>query len=211
MVPRRNMHQRSKNNALGEWNSMVISLAGSFHNIRVDLYDECRAAMTVFLQKHHGDTAQKLHADDEQGVSVKAFQVLLASLFIRRKNYMSPEQEKSFSGLLWAEVLGDDLVDGVLKGRMLFASEDEFPRLFDLFCRIGEEITGETDPLHGMLLLSHFGSSFMERCYRSIIETFSDKDRERTVDAEMLVVNNQIDFISRRFGEEVDYLSAELN
>lgn len=211
MVPRCNMFQGSRDNSPGEWNSMVLSLAGSFHDIRVNLYDECREAMTAFLQKHHGNTAPKLHADDEHGLSVKAFQVILASLFIRRKNYMSPEQEKRFSGLLWAEVLGDDLADGMLKGRMLFDLEDESPRLFDLFCRIGEEITGETDPVHGIFLLSHFGSRFMERCFRSVVETFADKDGEHAVNAEMMVVDNRIDFISKRFGEEVNYLGAELN
>jgi hypothetical protein len=211
MASRSKIPQGSGNNSSGEWNSMVLSLAGSFHDIRINLYDECREAMTAFLQKHHGDTSPKLHADDEQGISVKAFQVILASLFIRRRNYLSSGQEKRFSGLLWAEVLGNDLVDGMLKGRMLFDPEDEAPRLFDLFCRIGEEITGETDPLHGMLLLSHFGSSFMERCFQSIVKTFADKDGAQAVDAETLVVDNQIDFISKRFGEEVNYLGAELN
>jgi len=151
----------------------------------------------------------KGYSDDVQGLNIKVFQLIFASLLIGKKKYIPPHQGKQFADLLWAQVLGTQFLTAVQHGRTLFQEGDNFPKLLTFFGHVGEGITGKLNPAVGMFLLSNFGAPFVESCYRSVATVFSDIDIEGTIRSEMVIVNNQIEIVSRRFDAEIKRMTAE--
>lgn len=194
-----------------EWSLIVLAISKPLADIRTKFYVKCLDAMIEFAKRAEFEIDPPPYAEDVQGLNIKAFQLILASLIIGKRRYITPQHGKQFADLLWAHLLGNNLTDGVKHGQALFQDTDDFPRLFTFFCKVGEGITGDINPAHGMFLLSNFGSAFVESCYRSVATAFSDSNIENVIREEMPFVNEQIQIISRRFDEELSRMRASSN
>ncbi|MFZ0944138.1 MAG: hypothetical protein WCF58_10285 [Syntrophobacteraceae bacterium] len=191
-----------------EWSLIAFAISKDFEDIRERLFNSCKEAILEFykIQSWKIDIfyiKSKSYSDDIQGINIKVFQLILSSLLIGRKKYIPSHQGNQFADLLWAQVLGNQILPAVEHGKLLFQKGDTFPRLSTFFCYVAEGITGKINPAIGMLLLSNFGSPFFESCYRTVATAFSDTDIENTILSEMIIVTDRIKILSDRFDAEI--------
>jgi len=203
---------KTKNIPQREWSLLSLAISKDFEDIRKRFFNSCKKVIIEYYKINSYkidsfDIKSKSYSDDVQGMNIKVFQLILSSLLIGRKKYIPSHQGNQFADLLWAQVLGNQMLPAVQHGKSLFQKGDTFPRLFAFFCYVGEGITGKLNPAIGMLLLSNFGSAFFESCYRTVATAFSDTDVENTIRSEMIIVTNQIQVISNRFDAEIQKIT----
>ena len=200
---------KAKNIPQSEWSLIALAISKDFEDIRTSFYDACKEAMIEFSKRGNFDITPKSFSDDVQGMNIKVFQLILSSFLIGKKKYIPPHQGNQFADLLWAQVLGNQILPAVQHGKSLFQKGDTFPRLLTFFSHVGEGITGKLNPAEEMFLLSTFGDAFIESCYRTVATAFSDTNVESTIRSEMMIVTNQIDLISKRFDAEIKRMTDQ--
>ncbi|GEM_PF-4709816 len=200
---------KAKNIPQREWSLLSLAISKEYEAIRPTFFDSCKEEMIEFYKRGNFPIRPKSYSDDVQGMNIKVFQLILSSLLIGKKKYIPPHHGNQFADLLWAQVLGNQLLPAVQHGKLLFQKGDTFPRLFTFFCHVAEGITGELNPADGMFLLSTFGDIFCENCYRTVATAFSDTDVESTIRSEMIIVTDQINIISKRFDAEIKRMTDQ--
>ena len=149
-------------------------------------------------------------SDTVQGLNIKAFQLFLASYFIANRRYVSPVQGKQFADLLWAQVLGNQLLNGVKRAKDLEPESGGFPRIYKFFGFLSQDIVGTMNPAEAMFLMDRFGVGFDADCLSVVAHAFNDPAAQEAVRLESASLEKNIEELKDRFFKKMDELKETL-
>jgi hypothetical protein len=188
-----------------KWSVISTAISQMFEEIREELY----STSTEILQRVFYDGKSLcgcVYNDHKQGIKIKAFQLYLTSYVIAKNRWIKQSVGKNFADLLWAQVLGTQLVEGIEQAKCFSPEIAEFPRIYKFFCLLAEDITGKVNPAEGFLLTDKLGSIFVGDCVRALSNAFEKPNATEIVNREAENARQIINEISKRFFNEIENL-----
>jgi len=186
-----------------QWGQAALGISLAFQPSRLELYKLSVDKLTNSF--YRGRELPGLNfSDDIQGLKIKAFQLYLATHLIATKEYISPKMGKEFADLLWAQVFGNQLIEGIAQAKAFTPESGTYPRIYKFFGLLAADITGKLNPADGMLLLELLGPKFAEDCYRAVATSFMQPNVERLVQHERSQVEQHIAEMKQRFFQKFD-------
>src|SRR5262249_21502800 len=146
------LFHRSSSLARAEWGAVALGISVGFEALRKELYEACVRVLSEAF--YEGKQLPGIgFSDNVQGLKIKAFQLYLASYLIAKKQYIRPEYGKQFADLLWAQVFGNQVLEGVEQAKEFVPESGSFlgafPRIYKFFCLLASDVTGRPNPAEG--------------------------------------------------------------
>ncbi len=191
-----------------KWSIVSTAMLQTFKDIRKELY-----GTSVEILQHVFYEDQPLYGhiydDQKQGIKIKAFQLYLSSYIIAKYRWVKQSMGRNFADLLWAQVLGNLLIEGVEEAKGFSSKVDSFPRIYKFFCLLSKDITGKLNLSEGFLLMDKLGSTFVGECVYAVSAAFEQSNIEKIVDCEIVYAQQVIKEISEIFYRETENIKKD--
>ena len=187
-----------------EWGTVVLAISVGFEASRKELYQRSAELLSKNIFEGQGPPVS-VFLDDVQGLKIKAFQIYLATYLIAKRRYMKAHLGKDFADLLWAQILGNQILEQVRE----FKAAGPLPDAYKLFCFLAADIFGrpaepERFAVLGLKLLSLLGAEFVADCIAILAIAFKEPVVDQVVREEIKPFEQIISGGMERFRELVD-------
>lgn len=185
------------------WGKVALAISVAFEGLRRELYDVAAEMLSKAFYESR-PLRGRVYSDQAQGLNLKAFQLYLASYLIAKRRYIKPGDGKQFADLLWAQVLGNQILEGVECAKDLQPESGAFPRIYKFFCLLASHIAGKPNPAEGMLLMDSLGEGFVSQCLLAVAQAFGDPAAQEVAREEGASVQEAIKELKERFFRQLE-------